>query len=484
MNLTLLHGTGYCGVRGYLPEQMEHIIARLARAGLLADLGQNMFALHPLLTSYLRVQALPTAPVPQIEIWERAFVIVMTVAAKSFAPDKLYEQRGAFGMHHANFHHALELASAGGMAAPFAALTESLAAYAETTQNYAEAAALLRRLAEHYQRKGQRAGEAVSYHWLGVIAEKQWDLARAERWYLDSLAITEEQENENVASNTYHQLGAIAQKQRHFAEAERWCRKSLAISEKQGDEQGMAITFRQLGIIAEEQRDFVGAERWHLKSLAISEKHGDDHGAAGAYHELGITAQEQRDFAKAKRWYLKSLAIKEKQGSEFDAESTHHQLGSIAEEQGDFGGAERWYLKSLAISEKQGIELAAAGTYQQLGMIAQKQRDFVGAERWYLKSLAISEKHGNDHGAAGAYHQLGSIAEERGDQAKAGELFLKAFGLVAPRNDKPKAGIALGSFARLLRRAPAATRDNLRAMGLKALGKELMEQVEKSASEG
>jgi tetratricopeptide (TPR) repeat protein len=118
-----------------------------------------------------------------------------------------------------------------------------------------------------------------------------------------------------------------------------------------------------------------------------------------------------------------------------------------------------------------------------LGVIAEEQRDLAGAERWYLKSLAISEKQGNEHSAAATYHQLGKIAQERGDHGKAGELFLKAFGVFARKNDKHNAGIALRSFALLLRRAPAAAREELRALGLKALGKELLERVEKPASE-
>ena len=484
VNLTLLHAMGYCGVRDYQSKQMESIVERLVRAGLLTGLGQNTFALHPLLTSYLGVRALPAIPDPQRETWERVFVIVMGVAANSFAHNKLPEQRGTFGMQRANFHHALELASARGMAAPSAALTLSLAADAEDTQNYAEAAALFQRMAEHYQQEGRPAGEAAAYHRLGVIAEKQRAFTEAERWYLKSLAISEKQGNDHGAADTYHQLGMIAQKQRDFAEAERWCHKALAISEKQGDEHGAAITYNQLGIIAEEQGDSAGAERWHLKSLAISEKRGDEHDAASNYHELGINAQAQRDFVRAERWYLKSLAIKEKQGDELGAANTYNQLGSIAEEQGDFATAERWHLKSLAISEKQGNEYGAATTYHHLGIVAQMRRDLDGAERWYLKSLAISEKQGDEYGAAGNYHQLGMISEEQGDARRAGELFLKAFGLAAPKNDKNNAGIALGSFARLFQQAPAAARENLRAMGLKALGNKLMEQVEKSASEG
>ena len=482
VDLNLLHAMGKGGVRDYRPEQMEQTVARLVRTGLLTGVGQSTFALHPLLTSYLRLPMLPAVRAPQKESWERAFVEVIGLLANALAPKELHEQRGAFGLHRANFHHAVELAGAYGMPAPFAALTQSLAVYAENTRNYAEAAVLFQRLAAHREQAGDAAGEAGAYHQLGRLAEERRDFTGAGRWYLKSLAISEKQGIEGGVGLTYHQLGRIAEEQRDFVGAERWYLKSLAIFEKEGNQHYAAGSYHQLGMIAEKQRDFASAGRWYLKSLAISEKQGNEHYSANTYHQLGMIADEQRDFAGAERWFLKSLAIKERQEDQHGVAGTYHELGINAQKQRDFAGAERWYLKSLAIEEKQGNEHGAAITYHQLGTIAQEQRDFAGAERWHLKAGAISEKQGDEHGTARSYHQLGMIAEERGHHGRAGELFLKAFGLFAENNDKHSAGIALGSFARLLRRAPAAARENLRALGLKALGTELMEQVEKSAS--
>ena len=482
VDLDYLHAMGKNGIPGYEPERMKRVVARLVRSGLLTGLGQNVFALHPLLTSYLRTSGLSPQPNPaKTEVWESAFVEVMARLADAVASKELHEQRETFALHHANFHRALELATSRAMPTPFAALTQSLAAYALNTRNWPEAFALFERLAERRKEAGNPEGEAAAYHQLGIIAEEQRDFPAAERWYLKSLAIKEKQGNELDAASTYHQLGRIAQEQRDFPTAERWYLKSLAISEKQGNEHYAASTYHQLGRIAQERRDFPAAERWYLKSLAINEKQGNEHGAAISYHQLGIIAQEQRDFPAAERWYLKSLAIKEKQGNEHGAASTYHQLGIIAQEQRDFPAAERWYLKSLAIKEKQGNEHGAAISYHQLGIIAQEQRDFPAAERWYLKSLAIKEKQGNEHGAASTYHQLGRIAQERGDYLQACVLALKASEIFVRKNDRHNAQITLGNFARLFRASPPENRAEIRKMGREALGDELMRLIEQAA---
>ena len=426
--------------------EIDRLIGALVAAGLLWQVKQAVYQMHPLLTSFLRATRLEGGTPENRESWARAFVDVMAKLADAVAPKELHEQRTSFHIHGVNFRYALGEAERLGMQKHFAALAQSLAAYALNTRNFAEAAKLYEGFAKKQKARGLDQGEAAGYHQLGNIAGEQRDFAAAEQWYLKSLAISEKQGNEHGAAITYHQLGIIAQEQRDFAAAEQWYLKSLAIKEKQGNEHGAAITYHQLGRIAQEQRDFAAAEQWYLKSLAISEKQGNEHSAANTYHQLGMVAQEQRDFVAAERWYRKSLAIEEKQGNEHGAALTYHQLGNIAGEQHDLAAAERWYHKSLAIAEKQGDEHGAALTYHQLGTIALHQRDFAAAEQWYHKSLAIKEKQGNEHGAASTYHQLGLLARAKRDFEESGRWFIRAHSAFVHTNDSHMASRALQEF--------------------------------------
>jgi tetratricopeptide (TPR) repeat protein len=432
---------------GQTRERIDRLLSALAPAGLIRVRGQAIYELHPALTGYLR-SALDQ-PEADRDTWARAYVDVMARLTDALAPKQAHEQRIAFHVHGANFHFALREAERLGMATDVAALTQSLAAYAQNTHNYEDAERLFRRLAETREAAGDEVGMAVAYHQLGMIAEDLRDFDQAQQWYRKSLAISEKLGNERGAAMTYHQLGIIAQLRRDFDQAQQWYRKSLAIKEKQGNEHGAAITYHRLGRVAEERRDFDQAEQWYRKALAIKEKLGNEHGAAITYHQLGRIAEERRDFDQAQQWYLKSLAIKEKLGNEHGAAITYHQLGMIAQLRRDFDQAQQWYLKSLAIEEKQGNEHGAASTYHQLGMIAQLRRDFDQAQQWYLKSLAIREKQGNEHGAASTYHQLGRIAEERRDFDQAQQWCRKALDTFERLRDEHNAGIVRETLARI-----------------------------------
>jgi tetratricopeptide (TPR) repeat protein len=457
---------------GWTRAKINTLMQALVAAGLLRDVGQATYEMHPLLTSYLRFSHLKTARTDNRDGWARPFVDVMARLAGTLASRQIHGQQGPFHVHGQNFHYALAEAERLGMSTEVLALMWSLAAFAQNRRNFTEAARLFERLvvAEKSSRNEER--EAGAYHQLGRIAEEQRDFRVADQCYRKSLAIAEPLGNELGAAITYHQLGIIAAKQRDFRAAEQWYVKSLAIAERLGDEHGAANTYHQLGMIAEEQRDFRAAEQWYGKSLAIKERLGDEYGAAITYHHLGRIAAEQRDFRAAEQWYVKSLAITERLSNEHVASGTYHQLGMIAAEQRDFCAAEQWYVKSLAITERLGNEHVAAITYHHLGIIAEEQRDFRAAEQWYHKSLAIAERLGNEHGAAITYGQLGILAGLQEHYLESGQWSIKSLIAFLHAQDSRRAAQAGEIFMITYSKAAPEDREKLKAMWQEAgLGK-------------
>ena len=287
--------------------RIDRLLSALATAGLARDRGQAIYELHPALTGFLRSTLLAQVPAAERESWQRGFVDVMGSLADALAPTELHEQRPHFHVHGSNFHAALAMAESLAMDTHFAALTQSLAAYAQNTFNFDSAQRLFERLAEHCRVRGNSGHEAIAYHQLGMIAQERRDFETAERWYLKSLEIEEKRGNEHGAASTYHQLGMIAEERRDFDTAKKWYLKSLEIEEKLGNEHGAASTYHQLGRTAEERRDFDTAEKWYLKSLEIEEKHGNEHGAASSYGQLGIMASLRKRFVESAEWLIKCM---------------------------------------------------------------------------------------------------------------------------------------------------------------------------------
>jgi len=330
---------------GCTRETVDAFLGALAVGGLLRDHGQAVFEMHPALAGFLRMTLRKEGA--QLQAWGRAFVAVMGRLADDIAPLEAHEQREVLRWQQGNFQAARRAAQDAGMHAPFAALTQALAVFAQHRHDYRTAGELYLALADHNREREDEHGLARTYHQLGVVAQKGRDSATAREWYLKSLAIKARFDDERSAANTYHGLGTIAQEGRDLAAAREWYLKPLAISERQGNEYGASISYHRLGMVAQEERDLATARKWYLKSLAIDEKQGNEHGAARTYHQLGVVAQEQRDSASAREWYLKSLAIMGRLADQHGAARTYHQLGNLATLEARFSDACMWLLRAL-----------------------------------------------------------------------------------------------------------------------------------------
>ncbi|MGK3986910.1 tetratricopeptide repeat protein [Sorangium sp. So ce136] len=373
-------------------ERIDAFLGVLVHAGLLRDVGQAVYEMHPALSGFLRSGAASKTADPVREGWCRAFVDVMGSLAVALTPRKLYDQQAGFHLHFVNFYSALMNAEQLDMDAEQVALTQSLATHALNARSFTEAEPLYQRLAKVHETTGRVQGEAAAHHQLGRVAQERRDFTTAEGWYLKSLPIFERYGIEDYTAFTYYQLGVIARERRGFTTAEDWYRKSLTIFEKHSNEYGAAITYHQLGMVALEHRCFVAAEHWNRKSLAIFEKHGNEQEAAIAYYQHGLIEQERQNFAAAESWHLKSLTIFEKHSNEHGTASAYHQLGIIAQGRGDFAAAKGWYLKSLTLFEKHGNEQGAGSSCGQLGIIAGIQSSFQDAGRWLIKSIQAFAK--------------------------------------------------------------------------------------------
>ncbi len=434
---------------GWTPAIIDGCLSALANAGLLRSVGPGLYEMHPAVAGFLHVTMGSDPAGGGNELWLRAFVDVMARFANQYGQRDVHVQRRLSTLFGGTFYNARGLAACLQMNTEYAALTQSLATYAQINLSYPVAVRLLQEFADNRQQVGDEEGLAIALHHLGMIVQERRDLDAAEQLYRKSLAISERLGNESSAAATFNQLGWVASQRGDLDEAEQCFRKSLAVSERLGIHSHAASTYHQMGWVAQLRRDLDSAEQWYRKSLAIGERLGDEPRAIGICHQLGIVAQERGDLDGAERWYRKSLAMSERLGDDQGAAVTYHQLGWVAHQRRDWDGAEGWYRKSLAISERLGIDSHAASSYHQLGGVAEERRDWDAAERWYRKSLATSERLGDEPGAARTYHQLGLVAEARRDWDAAEASYRKALSVFESFNDPHNAAIVIRSLARL-----------------------------------
>ena len=394
-------------------------------AGILEDLGETIYKIHPALPWYLRQQLDKMGSQEVISNLEKKLLEFYARLAEMSSEQLISNAEYVSFMlrvQEPNLLQQLRLA--------------------EQQQDWAEAQAILQALGDVYQRWGrkrefkslrERALKQIGFH----LAEAK---AKGKDAFNFWIFLRGAQANEALESADLETARALSQE----------IRDELTALNDPSVNGKIAVTYLQLGIVAQEQRQFDDAIAFYNQALKIYKDAGDFDGAARDYHNLGVVAQEQGQFDNAIAFFNKALKIYEDAGDFYTAASDYHHLGMVAQEQRQFDDAIAFYNQALQIKEDAGDFYSAASDYHQLGRVAQEQRRFDDAIAFYNKALQIFEDAGDFYSAAYPCQQLGEIAKKQGDFDTAVAYFQKAFEARSAANDWLRASLTLTAWGQTL----------------------------------
>jgi len=318
-------------------------------AGILEDLGGNIYKIHPALPWYLRQQLDKMGSQEVISTLEKKLLGFYAELANNFC------QKFISNAPLANIVLRVEEPN----------LLQQLR-LAEQQQQWAEVQFILQALGEVYQRWGRKPefkslrewalnqigihvveakakGKAAFDFWMylrGVDANEALESADLET----AIAVNQEIINELVALNdpsfndkiatVYHQLGRVAQEQRRFDDAIAFYNKALQIYEDAGDLYSASYEYQGLGNIAKEQGDFDTAVAYFQKAFTATSTANDWRKASSTLTAWGRTLEAQSNWTEAVKIYIQALEIDIEHNSEWVG-SDIADLGRMLKQLGD-----------------------------------------------------------------------------------------------------------------------------------------------------
>lgn len=188
-------------------------------------------------------------------------------------------------------------------------------------RNAKRAQELLDEALMHFQRSGDRAGEAACLNSLGIVALAQLDLDAAEKLLTQSAALRREIGDIDGTAGSLSNLALVAINRGDLDRAENLLLESLPLDERSGNEWGIAVTRCNLAAVYLERGDLARSSELAVGSLTTFMEHGDMEGAAEVVETLaGLAAAGERD-TRAARLAGAVSALRAKVGiplSEFD----------------------------------------------------------------------------------------------------------------------------------------------------------------------
>jgi tetratricopeptide (TPR) repeat protein len=218
---------------------------------------------------------------------------------------------------------------------------------------------------------------------LGSAALNRGDLAKAESYFRQDLAINTQLGSSLSLGTNFFELAIVMMQQGKLAEAETYIARDIAITRKlDPDSADLAKSYNGFGVLLRQRRDLFRAEAFFRKALAIMESRSPrSAGSATILANLGLTLQLQGNAAQAESNYRQALQIEKRRDPDSPAMATiYERLGSIEFQRGDLSGADHQFSQALAIQERMVPgSLAHAATLNRIGRVESKRGNLNGA---------------------------------------------------------------------------------------------------------
>ena len=288
---------------------------------------------------------------------------------------------------------------------------------------------LVNMMVAHYGHDHTNTVEAV--HWLAWLTQENGDYSKAEKLWLEALAIDEKLFGKGTIQTTrrLHLLANLYREQGDYDRAGRLLQTALEIREKHlgPDHPDTAQIVRSLGILGSRSGDYAGAVAHLSRARRILEKPGLPR--ADSLHAilsaLGWVYLMIGDHQQAEQCIGQALDFcKQLHGWEHETTAARlHECALMYRAKGELEKAEQLLRESLGIRQKLlgTNHLSLATTLNTLGEVMMSKEDWDGAEALFERERAVLVNHlGEEHpDVSSPLSGLSRVYESRGEYARA-----------------------------------------------------------------
>lgn len=312
--------------------------------------------------------------------------------------------------------------------------------------DFSTAKSLLTEIVEQSKNPDGNQIYAKAIHNLGVVAQKEMNLEKAERYFERSLKIFENLGDRRATCSSYHHIGMIHALRGQLHKAEESILKAAHIREELELHEELATDLFELGSLAERRGSWNEAERFYRRALEINERLGNQNGISGCYYALSGVAQELGRYEESNNWLEQADGlIDETKRNILSQGHIYFQRGILAMEAQDPITAESEFLAAQEAYKTAKSRFHIAGTFLNLGNVRLFQNDFTEAETLFTR--AINEYRAlKSWSEALALSALGELRAQQGRYAEDIYLQREALGLLSDSEEANRKNIMARIF--------------------------------------
>ncbi|GIV80642.1 MAG: transcriptional activator [Litorilinea sp.] len=185
---------------------------------------------------------------------------------------------------------------------------------------------------------------------LGAIARSQGDLAQAEAWLQECLALRRQRCHRAGEAVALLELGGVAFMAGDYDQARQRCQDGLAVAEAIGDRQTLAHLLTGLSLICRETHQLDLALAYGKQGEAVYAELGDRYGVIQSCLTLGELHRQSQNYGEARRYIEQAVQVSREIGHRSGEADGLHRLGQIDQDCGELSQAMAHQLAALELA--------------------------------------------------------------------------------------------------------------------------------------
>ncbi len=252
---------------------------------------------------------------------------------------------------------------------------------------------------------GYQKGIAEGNRRLGTHYRMQSNYNQGVKYFLKSLKIFEELQDQQGIARCYDRLGLVYQRQMARApkgSKEALYQKSLeyyarvkAIYQQLNNRRSWALNYVNEGVLHFIYRDYDKALQTYDEGIVFAQKNNVVGVLADLYNVKGILLLNQKKTTQGLGFLEKSIAAYLKINNISGASSAYLRIGQIYQRQAQYSQAEAYFKKTLAMNRQAKNQYYTSFALYRLSKLYTTTKQYQLANKYIEESIGISQKVGN-----------------------------------------------------------------------------------------
>lgn len=413
------------------------VLDTLTDASLLESCGEGRYTLHRTIADYARLQLTDSTVEERIVSFFVSFAEANRDHYDALERD-LSCLRMAFDLA---YERGMDTALVRGVnaCAPFWS-ARGLHALAEMHLNRAQQAALA---------LGDDEGQALTWLYLGQIAEQRGDPARAEEMYQQGMTAARRANSPDTLSALLARLGEVMVQRDDTLSAEHYLWEGIEIARKLGNTRRISTLLKGLGEVADSRGLYDQGNQFYEEGLKLARQDCDYEMMSVLLQNLGVKAERRGEMALSQQLYAEGLEYARKIGHKQRISALLMNMGMSAINRGEYARARDLSLESLQLARTIGNRMRISGVLQNLGILGRLTADYEQSARYLEESLGIAREMGYNWLTSETLCEWGELHLRLGELEQAKSDFEEALALAREMEGAELIGFALYGLARI-----------------------------------